>query len=73
MLFSAPCGFGKSTTARALLNGRRVLELSVDDPEYSLPTLGARWDVLLVDDLQWLSDAQDQEALPGTWPWTGTR
>lgn len=63
VLFSAPCGFGKSTTARALLNGRRVLELSVDDPEYSLPTLGARWDVLLVDDLQWLSDAQDQEAL----------
>ena len=63
VLFSAPCGFGKSTAARALLAGKRVLELSVDDPKFSLPPASGRWDVLLIDDLQWLADAGDQEAL----------
>lgn len=63
VLFSAPCGFGKSTAARALLAGKRVLELSVDDPKFSLPPASGRWDVLLIDDLQWLTDAGDQEAL----------
>ena len=63
VLFSAPCGFGKSATARELLSGRRVLELSADDPEFSLPAPGGRWDVLLVDDLQWLASPSEQEAL----------
>lgn len=63
VLFSAPCGFGKSAAARELLSGRRVLELSADDPEFSLPATGGRWDVLLVDDLQWLASTSEQEAL----------
>lgn len=63
VLFSAPCGFGKSTAARALLSGKRVLELSVDEPGFSLPSLGGRWDVLMIDDLQWLRDTEEQEAV----------
>lgn len=63
VLFSAPCGFGKTASARALLAGKRVCAISAEDPELSLPAPGGKWDVLLVDDLQWLKDSAEQEAL----------
>ena len=55
VLFSAPCGFGKSTTAHALLRGCRVRELSGDEPEPVLPEDDGTWDVLLFDQLQSMS------------------
>ena len=35
--FGAPCGFGKSTLAEALLAGRPVVRRSVSDADFSLP------------------------------------
>lgn len=39
LFFSAPCGFGKTVVADALLSGRAVLRLSGDDPTLSLDAL----------------------------------
>ena len=55
VLFSAPCGFGKTTTARQLLAGREVCVRSVGDPHYALPGAQEDWQILLVDDLQLLT------------------
>lgn len=52
VLFSAPCGMGKSASAHALLEGRRVLEISAGEPEFRIPEPDGSWDVLLVDSLQ---------------------
>lgn len=63
VLFSAPCGFGKTTTARALTEGKKVREVSAASAEYALPDPAEDWEVLLVDDLQKLTQAADQQAL----------
>lgn len=56
-LFSAPCGFGKTVVARALLEGCRVRELSADGETLDLPTDDGTWDVLLLDELQSLPES----------------
>ena len=48
LFFSAPCGFGKTTVAEALLSGRAVLRRSGED-EDPIPEKGD-WNILLVDD-----------------------
>ena len=66
LLFSAPCGSGKTTTARALLapfrchwlNGQ-TLSFSDLQPD-SLPD---KSDAVVVDDLQYLVDSERQHAL----------
>lgn len=50
LFFSAPCGFGKTTVAEALLSGRAVLRRSGED-EDPIPEEGD-WNILLVDDFQ---------------------
>ena len=50
MFFGAPCGFGKTTVAEALLSSRTVLRRSGED-ESPIPEVGD-WDILLVDDFQ---------------------
>ena len=50
LFFSAPCGFGKTTVAEALLSGRAVLRRSGED-ENPIPEEGD-WNILLVDDFQ---------------------
>ena len=60
VLFSAPCGFGKTTLATRLLAGRRVYSCSGLEPRFDLPRDGEGWDVLLVDDLQELDDSEQQ-------------
>lgn len=50
LFFSAPCGFGKTTVAEALLSGRAVLRRSGED-EDPIPKEGD-WNILLVDDFQ---------------------
>ena len=50
LFLSAPCGFGKTTLAEALLAGRAVLRRGGED-ETPFPE-GGDWDILLVDDFQ---------------------
>ena len=38
--FTAPCGFGKTTAARALLKGRAVYALRASEAETDLPLPG---------------------------------
>ena len=61
--FSAPCGFGKTTTAQALVEGRKVCYLSASDPGFALPPQENGWNTLIVDDLHNLVRERDQETL----------
>ena len=63
LFFSAPCGFGKTAVAEALLSGREVLRLSTDSADFSLPSAEADWQILLLDDLQDMQEEQDWNAL----------
>ena len=62
-LFSAPCGFGKSALADALLAGREVLRLNAGAPDFALPAPDGAWSILLIDDLQLMQDEGDRQAL----------
>ena len=61
IFFSAPCGFGKTTTAWALLEGKKVYFTAAGEPGFRLPLLET-WDVLLLDQLQNLPE-EEQEPL----------
>ena len=61
IFFSAPCGFGKTTTAWALLEGKKVHFAAAGEPGFRLPLLRETWDVLLLDQLQNLPE-EEQEA-----------
>lgn len=63
LFFSAPCGFGKTALAEALLRGQDVLHLSAGDEGFALPPADGRWRVLLLDDLQNMQDENDWNAL----------
>ena len=63
VLFSAPCGFGKTTTAQTLAAGSRVRGLCAGAPDFSLPPADGSWDTLLLDDLQCLTEERHQEGL----------
>ena len=63
VFFSAPCGCGKTTAARALLEGRTVCAFSAADktPLDARPV--GNCDAVLVDDLQFLTEPERQSAL----------
>ena len=63
LFFSAPCGFGKTALADALLFGRNVLRRNAGAADFALPALSDGWDVLLIDDFQMLSPESDGQAL----------
>ena len=63
LFFSAPCGFGKTAVAEALLSGREILRLSADSVGSKLPSAEADWQILLLDDLQDMQEEQDWNAL----------
>lgn len=63
LFFSAPCGFGKSTLADALLAGRNVLRLNAGAPGFSLDALPEEWDTLLIDDFQQLPEGREGQNL----------
>lgn len=63
LFFSAPCGFGKTAVAEALLSGRKVLHLSAGSPDFRLPSADGSWHILLLDDLQDMQEEQDWNAL----------
>ena len=62
LFFGAPCGFGKTTLANALIGKRAALRLSAQDEKFAIPDASGDWDILLLDDLQGLRD-EDWQAL----------
>lgn len=63
LFFSAPCGFGKTAVAEALLSSREVLRLPAGSAGFKLPSAEADWQILLLDDLQDMQEEQDWNAL----------
>ena len=63
LFFSAPCGFGKTAVAEALLSSREVLRLSADSAGFKLPSAETDWQILLLDDLQDMQEEQDWNVL----------
>ena len=63
LFFSAPCGFGKTVLADALLHGQNVLRQSAADPGCAIPPSAQDWDILLIDDLQFMQEEAGQQAL----------
>ena len=63
LFFSAPCGFGKTVLADALLRGRNVLRLSAAAPDCVIPPSAQDWDILVIDDLQLMQEEAGQQAL----------
>ena len=63
LLFSAPCGFGKSTLADALLTDQNVLRLDAGAENFSLAALTDGWDVLLIDNAQQMQEESDGQLL----------
>ena len=63
LFFSAPCGFGKTAVANALLRKWRTLCLCADAPDFSLQGLPDEWDILLIDDFQLIQEKEQLQAL----------
>ena len=63
LFFSAPCGFGKTVLADALLRGRNVLRRNAGDADCAVPSPAQGWDILLVDDPQLMQEEAGQQAL----------
>lgn len=63
IMFSAPCGFGKTTVAKELLSKQKVYEINVSDSEFLSQDISNNCNVVLVDDLQYLSDRNGQKKL----------
>ena len=63
LFFSAPCGFGKTALADALLSGRNVLRRNAGAPDFALPALSDGWDILLIDDFQMIPAEDGGQAL----------
>ena len=65
LFFSAPCGFGKTSVAEALLeqSQKKVVRLVAGTADYQLPRPKGDWEVLMVDDLQQLQDENEWQAL----------
>ena len=62
LFFSAPCGFGKTCLAEKLTEGLSSLYVSADQPGFSVPDRSGAWQVLVLDDLQTLQEAQQAAA-----------
>ena len=63
IFFSAPCGFGKTALAEALLSGRRVLRANSAAPDFSAAALAGNWEVMLLDDFQYFPEQTERQTL----------
>lgn len=71
LFFSAPCGFGKTALAEALLDSMpgnsmdryRIRRLNVGAADFAIPSAAEDWDILLIDDLQLLQEERDLQTL----------
>ena len=59
-LFCAPCGFGKTTVVRELLKTKKTYEISADALDVTALS-GKDWNVLIVDNLQFLPQRENSE------------
>ena len=71
LFFSAPCGFGKTALAEALLDSMpgnsmdryRIRRLNAGAADFAIPSAAEDWDILLIDDLQLLQEERDLQTL----------
>lgn len=63
IFFSAPCGFGKSTAATALLSNHKTCVFSAEDPEFLHEPVPKNVDAIVIDSLPALKDPEDQQTL----------
>lgn len=63
ILFSAPCGCGKTTTATELLLGHTVYTLNAADADFLPENIPQDCNTVLVDDLQYLLEPERREEL----------
>lgn len=64
IFFSAPCGFGKTTLAKALLENYHCKWICPTEADYKIPDLDETgWDVLVVEQLQMIHDPAEQQNL----------
>lgn len=56
IFFSAPCGFGKSTAATALLSNHKTCVFSAEDPEFLREPVPKNVDAIVIDSLPALKD-----------------
>lgn len=63
IMFSAPCGYGKTTTVKALLSKHKVCQLNVLNSEFSTKDIPEDCNVVMVDDLQYLLNSDRQKLL----------
>ena len=63
ILFSAPCGFGKSAAASALLKGKTVCYWDAMEGSLPLETADFSCNAVLLDNLQMLKSPAAQQAL----------
>ncbi len=61
LFFSAPCGFGKTSAAHALVKDSGALFLSARNPDFALPEMQGRWSTLVIDDVQEMEDQVRQD------------
>ena len=62
LFFSAPCGFGKSTLAKALLEGEKVCCLLVGEPNFAFPA-DTDWNILCIDNFQMMQEENEWQTL----------
>lgn len=62
ILFSAPCGFGKTAAAEALLANRTTCVFSAAQPEFLDAPVPDDCDTLLIDELEQLNEPEQQQA-----------
>lgn len=63
LLFSAPCGFGKTTSARQLLKDISYSEILADTADFGSFKTDEKSDIYFIDDLQKLQNDNDKQAL----------
>ena len=71
LFFSAPCGFGKTVLAEALLDSMPgnsmdrycIRRLNAGAADFAIPSAAEDWDILLIDDLQLLQEERDLQTL----------
>ncbi len=63
ILFSAPCGCGKTTAAQELLSGHSVCSFIGADAQFLFKNISKGCDAVLVEDLQYLPKQEQQQAL----------
>lgn len=63
ILFSAPCGFGKTTTAMALLSGRTVCVYDAAEHDFREDSIDFSCEVILIDNLHKVNETKHQHKI----------